>query len=138
MEQNHKLAKSVTDASFTKFVSMLEYKAEWYGRKIIKIDKFYPSTQICNSCGYKNESIKGLKNLGVREWIYPECGELHDRDLNASRNILKEGLRILDKELNPWNVGDSKFTACHTNFSGDMLAPEVHLLKEVDSSQNNI
>ena len=93
MERNKKLAKSVTDASFSRFVEMLEDKAEWYGRKVIKIDRFYPSTQLCSDCGYKNESIKGLKGLKVREWICPECGEVHDRDLNASRNILKEGLK---------------------------------------------
>lgn len=110
MEQNKKLAKSVLDASFAKFVSMLEYKAEWYERKLVKIDRFYPSTQLCNSCGYKNESIKGLKGLKFREWICPKCGEVHDRDLNAARNILKEGLRILNKEMNPWNVEDSGFT----------------------------
>ena len=96
MERNKKLAKSVTDASFSKFVSMLEYKAEWYGRKVVKIDRFYPSTQICSGCGYKNESIKGLRGLKVREWICPECGEVHDRDLNASRNILKEGLKSIE------------------------------------------
>ena len=96
MERNHKLAKSVTDASFSRFVEMLEYKAEWYGRKIIKIDRFYPSTQLCSGCGYKNESIKGLKGLKVREWVCPECGEVHDRDLNASRNILKEGLKSIE------------------------------------------
>ena len=96
MERNHKLAKSVTDASFSRFVLMLEYKAEWYGRKIIKIDRFYPSTQLCSGCGYKNESIKGLKGLKVREWVCPECGEVHDRDLNASRNILKEGLKSIE------------------------------------------
>lgn len=124
MERNHKLAKSVTDASFSKFVSMLEYKAEWYGRKVIKIDRFYPSTQICSGCGYKNESIKGLRGLKVREWICSCCGEVHDRDLNASRNILKEGLRV----LNLRNVGDSEFTVCHTNFSGDVLALEAHPL----------
>lgn len=96
MERNHKLAKSVTDASFSKFVEMLEYKAEWYGRKVIKIDRFYPSTQLCNGCGYKNESIKGLKGLKVREWICLCCGEVHDRDLNAARNILKKGLRSIE------------------------------------------
>ena len=136
MERNHKLAKSVTDASFSKFVNMLEYKAEWYGRKIIKIDRFYPSTQLCSDCGYKNESIKGLKGLKVREWTCPECGEVHDRDLNAARNILKEGMRV----LNLRNVGDSKFTACHSNsfsVSGDMLALEAHGLKPVGSSYLN-
>ena len=96
MEQNHKLAKSVTDASFSKFVSMLEYKTEWYGREIIKIERFYPSTQLCSGCGYKNESIKGLSGLKFREWICPECGEVHDRDLNAARNILKEGLKSIE------------------------------------------
>ena len=116
MEQNHKLAKSISDASFNKFVLMLEYKAEWFGRKIVKIDKFYPSTQICNSCGYKNESIKGLRGLKVREWICPECGKVHDRDLNASRNILKEGLKIINKEFNPRDVGDSSLTECQTCF----------------------
>ena len=106
MEQNKRLAKSVIDASFSKFVSMLEYKAEWYGRKIIKIDRFHPSTQLCSVCGYKNESIKGLRGLKVREWICPICGEVHDRDLNASRNILKEGLRILNKDFEPTERGE--------------------------------
>ena len=66
---------------------------------MIKIDRFYPSTQICSSCGFQNTSLRGLKNLSKREWVCPECGEVHDRDLNASRNILKEGLRVL-KEPN--------------------------------------
>ena len=124
LERNHKLSKSVTDASFSKFVNMLEYKAEWYGRKVVKIDRFYPSTQLCSGCGYKNESVKGLQGLKVREWVCPGCGEVHDRDLNASRNILKEGMKV----LNLRNVGDSKFTACHTIFSGDVLALEAHRL----------
>ena len=127
MQKNHKLAKSVSDASFAKFVSMLEYKASWYGRTIVKIDRFYPSTQICNGCGFRNTSLRGLKNLSKRGWICPECGEVHDRDLNASRNILKEGLKV----LNHRNDGDSGLTECHTNsFSivGDMLASEAHLL----------
>ena len=133
MVKNHKLAKSVSDASFSKFVSMLEYKAEWYGRSIVKIDRFYPSTQICSSCGFRNTSLRGLKSLSKREWMCPECGEVHDRDLNASRNILKEGLKI----LNPRNVEDSELTACHTNsfsISGDVLALEAHGLKPVGSS----
>ena len=125
MQKNHKLAKSVSDASFAKFVSMLEYKASWFGRTIVKIDRFYPSTQICSSCGFQNTSLRGLKNLNKRKWICPECGEVHDRDLNASRNILKEGLRI----LNPRNVEDSELTACHTNsfsIGGDVFALEAN------------
>ena len=124
LERNKKLAKSATDASFSKFVSVLEYKAEWYGRKVVKIDRFYPSTQLCSGCGYRNEFIKGLSGLKFREWICPECGEVHDRDLNAARNILKEGMKV----LNLRNVGDSKFTVHHTVFSGDVLALEAHVL----------
>ena len=133
MVKNHKLAKSVSDASFAKFVSMLEYKASWHGRSIVKIGRCYPSTQICKGCGFKNTSLRGLKGLKVREWICPECGEIHDRDLNASRNILKEGLRI----LNPRNVEDSELTVHHANsssLSGDVLALEAHPLKRVGSS----
>ena len=77
-------------------LAMLEYKAEWYGREIIKIDRFYPSTQLCSGCGYKNEFVKGLKGLKFREWTCPECGEVHDHDLNAARNILKEGLKSIE------------------------------------------
>lgn len=126
MQKNQKLAKSVSDASFAKFVSMLEYKASWYGRTLVKIDRFYPSTQLCNGCGFQNTSLKGMRSLSKREWICPECGEVHDRDLNASKNILNEGLRI----FNPRNVEDSELTACHTNknssIGGDVLALEAN------------
>ena len=133
MEQNKNLAKSVTDASFSKFVSMLAYKAEWYGRKVVNIDRFYPSTQLCSGCGYKNESIKGLQGLKIREWTCLNCGEVHDRDLNASRNILKEGLKI----LNLRNAGNSEFTAYQSNrfsISWAVLALEANPLKRVGSS----
>ena len=127
MVKNHRLAKSVSDASLAKFVSMLEYKALWYGRSVVKIDRFYPSTQICNGCGFRNTSLRGLKGLKVREWVCPECGEVHDRDFNASMNILKEGLKV----LNPRNVEDSELTVHHANSSsngGDVLALEAHPL----------
>lgn len=92
MLRNHKLAKSISDVSWSGFVEKLEYKAEWYGRKVIKIDRWFPSSKRCSikSCDYIAPSMP----LAIRKWTCPHCHTSHDRDTNASINILIEGLRI--------------------------------------------
>ena len=93
--KNHYLAKSISSASWYKFTNMLEYKARFYGKTVIRVNQFFPSSQLCSNCSFKNEKVKDLR---VRAWECPNCGAINDRDLNASQNILKEGLRILVAE----------------------------------------
>lgn len=91
MMQNKQLSREIGDASWSEFVIMLTYKADWYGKKVVKVDRFYPSSQICNCCNYKNGEIK---DLSIRQWECPVCHTKHDRDINAAINILNEGLKI--------------------------------------------
>ena len=96
MVKNHNLAKSIHDCGWYELTRQLTYKAEWNDRIYHKISRFYPSSQLCNVCGYKNTDTK---NLGVRFWECPECHTEHDRDKNASINILNQGLKDLGMEI---------------------------------------
>ena len=91
MMGNHCLAKAIGDASWSSFVRMLQYKAEWYGRTLVKIDRFYPSSKRCNDCGYVLDKL----SLDRRSWKCPECGISHDRDTNAAKNILAVGRTVI-------------------------------------------
>ena len=92
MMKNHRLARAISDASWGAFRRMLEYKSSWYGNNLVVTPTFYPSSQLCSHCGYQNSKVK---NLAVRKWTCPQCKTLHDRDFNASMNILRCGLQIL-------------------------------------------
>jgi putative transposase len=87
MVRNHTLAKAISDASWGELVRQLEYKAAWYGRRLVKIDRWYPSSKRCSGCGQIVDSLP----LDVRRWTCPACGVMHERDVNAAKNILAVG-----------------------------------------------
>ncbi len=91
MLKNHRLAQAMSDVSLGTFYTMLEYKAKWNEKDYVKIDRFFPSSKTCSNCGWINQELK----LSDRKWMCSDCGEIHDRDLNASKNILNQGLKIL-------------------------------------------
>ncbi len=91
MVKNHKLAQAISDVSWGSLVSMLKYKATWYNRQVIQVDRFYPSSKTCSHCHHLMPSM----DLSVREWTCPSCGSHHDRDVNAAKNILRQGLNIM-------------------------------------------
>ena len=111
MIKNHKLSKHIADASWGNFVTLLQYKCNWYGKELVKVNRFYPSSKTCGDCGWINQDL----NLSDREWTCNSCGVVHDRDINASRNILKEGLKILGQGLSNTKVEDKSDYLCSTS-----------------------
>ena len=89
MVKNHKLAGAITDVSWSKFITMLVYKGKWYGKNVIRIDPWYPSSKTCSCCGHVREEL----DLSVREWTCDRCWAIHDRDVNAARNIQVKGIQ---------------------------------------------
>jgi putative transposase len=104
MQKNRRLSRGIGDASWGTFVRFLEYKSAWYGRELVKVDRYFPSSKQCSSCGYTLEKL----DLKVRRWDCPVCGVLHERDQNAGKNILVEGKRLLRKTEVPWGSRDLK------------------------------
>jgi putative transposase len=102
MQQNRSLAKSIGDASWSEFVRQLTYKAQWYGRTLVGIDRWYPSSKRCSDCGHALPKLA----LSVRSWTCPECGSIHDRDVNAARNVLAAGLAVSahGESVNPMSL----------------------------------
>jgi putative transposase len=110
MLKNHCLAKAISDVGWSGFVRQLEYKARWYGRTIVKIDRWYPSSKTCSACKYVFEEL----TLDIREWMCPQCGTCHDRDSNAACNVLTEGLSALNACGGPVRRGEAKVSHART------------------------
>ena len=102
MVRNHRLSKAINDASWGQFVSLLSYKAELNDKQVVKIDRWYPSSKTCHNCGWVNEGLR----LSDRQWICPKCGEIIDRDVNAAKNILSEGIRKISVGHTDYTDGD--------------------------------
>ena len=121
MTKNHRLSKSITDASWGNFVSMLTYKAEWNDKKVVKVDRYFPSSQTCNVCGYLN---KDIKDLSIRKWECPECHSHHDRDINAAINILRFGLNNISAGTVDYTGGEG--VRADQSESHSSVKPETH------------
>ncbi len=104
MSRNHKLAKSLLDEGWYQFTSMLEYKMKWYGGSLVKIDRFFPSSKTCSACGCKVSKMP----LNIREWVCPDCGCVHDRDINAAQNMIVSSLHLKHAAL-----AVARFRRCH-------------------------
>jgi putative transposase len=101
MMANHKLAQAISDVAWSGFVSKLEYKAKWYGKEVVRIETFFPSSKTCNCCGHQKSDLK----LDDREWTCSQCNTIHDRDINAAKNILQRGITIQSSGTDDYRHG---------------------------------
>ena len=129
MLRNHKLAESIQEMNFGEFRRMLEYKAKWYGRTVVYVDRFYPSSKTCHNCGYINKELK----LSDRRWICPQCGGVIERDHNAALNILDEGLRIIGRSTPEFTLVD--YPTMDDRLSDEVLKSSGRLKQEIDKEQ---
>ena len=129
MVKNHNLAESICEMNWGEFRRMLEYKANWYNRKMVFVDRFYPSSKACHNCGYINKSI----TLKDRQWICPQCGEVIERDYNAALNIFDEGLRIIGSSTTEFTLVD--YPTVDDRLSNEVLKSSDRLKQEVNNEQ---
>ena len=118
MIKNHKLSKHIADSSWGNFVTLLQYKCNWYGKELVKVNRFYPSSKACSECGWINQELK----LSDREWTCNSCGVVHDRDWNASKNILKEGLKNISAGTVEYKGGEE----IRPTLLAHSVKPEAH------------
>ena len=130
MLKNHKLAESISEMNFGEFSQMLKYKARWYNRKIVFVDRYYPSSKTCSCCGFKYKDL----TLNEREWTCPQCNTQHDRDINAAVNILNEGLRKIGSSTTEFKLVDYPTMDDHSEMS---LKSSDRVKQEVNKEQNS-
>ena len=130
MLKNHNLAGSISEMNFGEFKRILEYKARWYNRKIVFVDRYYPSSKTCSCCGFKYKDL----TLNEREWICPQCNTQHDRDINAAVNILNEGLRKIGSSTTEFKLVDYPTMDDHSEMS---LKSSDRVKQEVNKEQNS-
>jgi putative transposase len=131
MIKNHNLAESISEMNFGEFRRMLEYKAKWYNRKIVFVNRFYPSSKTCHNCGYINKELK----LSDRQWICPYCGEVIERDYNAALNILDEGLRIIGSSTTEFTLAD--YPTTDDRLRSEVLKSSGRLKQEANKEQSS-
>jgi putative transposase len=130
MLKNHCLAKSIQDLSINEAFRQLKYKSEWYGRDLIIIDRWFPSSKLCNVCGYKYKNL----SLKERHWTCPDCGTQHDRDYNAATNIMKEGKRLIGTRYPEFTLVD--YPTMDDRLSNEVLKSSDRLRQEEKSTNS--